>query len=101
MLQDLSDAGTTRTITFKTLTGSGCSTLRGKFRVVSLTAASHHTGGTSGTYTETDTTPNSYFYIGATCFAECRQLAAGTSFRVICLQQCKQLPTLTGSLFSS
>lgn len=54
-------------------TGQGvtnaCASLRGKFRVTSLTATSRHTGGTPGTFTQADNTPASYFYLGACLLA--------------------------------
>jgi len=48
---------------------NGCASLRGKFRVTTLTATSRHTGGTDGIFNQADNSVNSYFYLGACLLA--------------------------------
>ena len=77
VLQGLSDvvADGTRTITFSGLSGTGCSTLRGKFKVTKLTAVSWH-----GAANDQDSTTLSaaFFYIGAcSAFLQFTGCAAG------------------------
>lgn len=66
-LTTLSDstATTRRTITFSSLDGTGCSTLRGKFKVTKLTAVSWH--GTANL--DSTTLSTAFFYIGAAASA--------------------------------